>query len=223
MSTHEAIVTGSLDTGEAEISAMASSLVSKTVLGELKAKRVDRQADGDIRYWAVDLAESPLLARLESFATECFRSETHSEPACSFVMVNLVDSARCPNGSGGGWHRDSSRRQFKAFMYLTDVERPEQGAFCCIPGSNSRLFWAGSMVYRLLSSGNRYSDLAIAVLLRLGFRREVILRRAGVPFFLNTSLIHRGLPISEGMRVMATVYIFEDVERMSPEFKTLFQ
>jgi hypothetical protein len=126
-------------------------------------------------------------------------------------MVNYIDAARCPAGSGGGWHRDSSRRQYKAFVYLTDVERESQGAFCFIPGSNSLPLWLVSVTYRMISGGHRYPERVIAALSRAGAARAPVLLKSGVPFFVNTSLIHRGLPISEGRRMMATVYMFEDI------------
>jgi hypothetical protein len=199
------------------------ALVAKVIGRQLLAQKIDRQADGDTRFWAVDETESAILARLTAFGRRAYRDATGDDPVYSFIMINYVDAVTCPDGSGGGWHRDSSRRQYKAFAYLTDVNRPSQGAFCFIPASNSRLFWVVSMAYRLIFGGNRYSDRAIRLLTKMGFSARPVLQSAGVPFFLNTSLIHRGLRITEGHRITATMYIFEDVERMSEDFKVYYQ
>jgi hypothetical protein len=212
------IVGQSLDEAGVEL----QRLVSRTVARELRAHRIDDQADGDVRFWAVDETQSPVLAKLVEFGRREFQRATGSEPLFSFIMINAIDCRRAPNGSGGGWHRDSSRRQYKAFAYLTDVLQPEQGAFCYLAGSNSRSFWLASMVYRLMTGANRYSDRAIHVLTRLGARMTPVLLPAGVPFFVNTSLVHRGLPITTGRRVMATLYISEDLDRMSADFKEFY-
>jgi hypothetical protein len=169
------------------------------------------QADGDIRFWGVDVSQSSVLRRLKDFGENCFAHVTGKPPALSFIMVNHIAAARCLGGSGGGWHRDSTRCQYKAFVYLTDVERESQGAFCFIPASNSFPFWLVSMTYRLASGANRYSERVIEALSRIGVARAPVLLKSGIPFFMNTSLIHRGLPISEGQRMMATVYMFEDI------------
>src|SRR5947209_6886966 len=96
--------------------------------GALRAKRVDN-TNGDVRYWAVDVGQSPVLRRLKDFGEECFSRRLGRPPLFSFVMVNEVDARTCPSGSGGGWHRDALLRQFKAFVYLTNVETLSQGPF----------------------------------------------------------------------------------------------
>ncbi len=192
-----------------------SALVSRVTTRELRAKKVDQQSDGDIRYWGVDPDQSPILRRLYEFGVQQFATQVGHKPKFAFIMVNYIDPVKSPNGSGGGWHRDSFRLQYKAFCYLTNVEREAQGAFSFLPGSNGFLFRAVSAAHRMFTGANRYSDQAMRALTGLGFKRETVLQPAGIPFFLDTSLIHRGLPISESHRIMATVYMFEEA---SPEF-----
>ena len=191
------------DSGELNV------LVDAVLTGKLRAKTVDVQADGDTRYWGVDVSQSIVLQRLKEFGEMLFIKETGEPPASSFVMVNYVDPQKCPTGSGGGWHRDSLRPQYKAFTYLTSVENESQGAFCFIPASNSLPFRLASTAHRLLSGRNRYSDRAINAVIRSGFSRFPLLLKAGVPFFANTSLIHRGLPIRQGHRIAATLYMMK--------------
>lgn len=185
-----------------------SFLVGKVQAGKLAAKKVDVQSDGDTRYWEVDASQIATLRRLKDFAEAHFVEVVGRPPARSFIMVNRIDAGKSPAGSGAGWHRDSFRTQYKAIVYITDVERESQGAFCFVPSSNAPLFRLASALYRVLTGGNRYSDRLMSVLLRAGVSRRVVLSKAGIPFFVNTSMIHRGLPISEGQRIAATVYMF---------------
>jgi len=133
-------------------------------------------------------------------------------------MVNYIDAQTCPRGSGGGWHRDSFGSQYKAFAYLTDVDRASQGAFAFIPSSNSLLARLPALAHRLLSGGNRYLDRTINAAVRVGFTCQPVLLKAGIPFFLDASLIHRGLPIVEGRRIMAAVYMYDNVPREFASF-----
>ncbi len=195
----------SLEKDRGEVASVVAMVLDKTLL----AKRVN-VTEGDVRYWGVDLAQSVVLRRLKSFGEACFQERTGRRPA-SFVMVNYIDAQTCPKGSGGGWHRDSLGSQYKAFAYLTDVEREAQGAFGFIPASNSTLVRLPSLAHRVLSGGNRYRDRTINAILHAGFVCQPVLLKAGIPFFLDTSLIHRGLPIVEGHRIMVALYMYDNV------------
>jgi hypothetical protein len=201
----DALVGDSLERAPGEAAALAKLVFS----GQLRSRKVDVVSDGDKRYWGVDPSQSPLLGRLMDFADVNYKKKNGSAPAFKFIMINHVSAQECPTGSGGGWHRDSFGTQYKAFMYLTDVERPSQGAFCYLPGSNAVPLRTVSLVHRLVSGGHRYTDDTIQRLLRRGAKATPVLLPAGTPFFLSTSYIHRGLPITEGDRVMAAVYLFK--------------
>lgn len=199
------VVGESLEKEPGEVSLVVAKVLDRT----LCTKRV-KVTEGDVRYWGVDVAQSVVLQRLKSFGETCFWERTGRRPV-SFAMVNYIDAQTCPNGSGGGWHRDSYGSQYKAFAYLTDVERESQGALGFIRASNSALFRLPSLAHRVLSGGNRYRDRTISAIMRTGFVCQPVLLKAGIPFFLNTSLIHRGLPIAEGHRIMAALYMYDNV------------
>jgi len=55
------------------------------------------------------------------------------------VMANQVIFKKNNPGSGGGWHRDSFKRQFKAILYLNDVSL-KNGPFELIPNSSDLIF-----------------------------------------------------------------------------------
>jgi hypothetical protein len=181
--------------------------------GRLIAQRVDQQSDGDVRYWDVETSQSEVLRRLKEFGEQCFKNRTKEPPRRSFIMINRIDAERCPNGSGGGWHRDSFRRQYKAFTYLTRVESESQGPFCFIPASNSPPFRLISALHRLITGANRYSDLGIRRFVTWWCIPQAVIVNPGIPFFVDSSLIHRGLPISDGERIMAALYILAKDDR----------
>ena len=95
-----------------------SSLVATVLNGTLAAKRVDVGSDGDVRYWDVDISQNPILESLSQFGERCFIERLGKPPAFAYTMVNRIAADTCPDGSGGGWHRDSTRRQYKAFTYF---------------------------------------------------------------------------------------------------------
>src|SRR5256712_8538320 len=199
------VVGDSLEKEPGEVSSVVGQVLDRTLL----AKRVN-VAEGGVRYWGVDLAQSVVLQRLNSCGETSFQERTGRRPV-SFVMVTYIDAQTCPRGSGGGWHRDSYGSQYKAFAYLTDVERESQGALGFTPASNSPLIRLPSLAYRVLSGGNRYRDGTISAIMRIGFVCQPVLLKAGIPFFLNTSLIHQGLPIAEGHRIMAALYMYHNI------------
>jgi hypothetical protein len=183
-------------------------LVAKARADRLRCRNRVQQPDGDTRYWGVSLDESPLLERLDVFGQDLFRKRTGHDAGASLIMINVIDAAKSPTGSGGGWHRDSFTEQYKAFMYLTPVIDTQQGAFCFLPGSNRLGPRALSAAYRVISRGNRYSEPLIDVFVRMGATVQPVLLDAGIPFFVDTSLVHRGMRISRGERIMATQYLF---------------
>jgi hypothetical protein len=194
------------------------ALAAKVRSGTLKAARRVEQSDGDVRYWGVPLSESPALERLQQFADERYRSHMGQPPGVSLIMINHIAANRSPKGSGGEWHRDSYREQYKAFMYVTDVRSEAQGAFCFLPGSNRPHWRAAAVLHRAATGANRYRSRTIERMLRFGVAASPVLLDAGIPFFVNTSLIHRGLPITQGDRIMAAVYLLEDAPDWYKEY-----
>jgi len=65
-----------------------------------------RQADGDVRYWASPLHRARCFSVYRNSASVCFVGQTGARPVLSIIMINVIDAAKSPNGSGGGWHRE---------------------------------------------------------------------------------------------------------------------
>jgi hypothetical protein len=103
--------------------------------------------------------------------------------------------------SGGGWHKDALKPQFKALIYLTDVTLLN-GPFTFIPKSNDPST-KGDL------ATTRFSDEMVDGLCKaLGFSPKVICAPAGTCIIVDTSCLHRGAIIKSGVRYSLTNYYF---------------
>lgn len=112
-------------------------------------------------------------------------------------------------GSGGGWHRDSFLPQFKAICYLTDVSE-NNGPFEYVPASHrlsNKLGFELKASTRRCANSPRYSQDSIDEYCRLmGVESEVFVAKKGTVILCDTSGLHRGRPIMEGIRYAITNY-----------------
>lgn len=121
-----------------------------------------------------------------------------------------IDATVENNGSGDGWHRDAHDFQFKAILYLSDVE-PDGGPFEYISGSQKK--WRAALdttVGDFAAAPNTRYDPALVTRLLSRYRRtpEQFLGRAGTLLLVNTSGIHRGRPLRTGSRFALTNYYY---------------
>ncbi|ASJ74605.1 phytanoyl-CoA dioxygenase family protein [Granulosicoccus antarcticus] len=163
---------------------------------------------GNIKIWT-DTSESdvrvfhaekkiPVFQKLyESLKAEYVES-FGSEPDYSFLLVNRVVPKQGGLGSGGGWHRDSWFNQCKVFAFLSDVGE-SNGPLEYIPGSNS-LLRKGCDILKYRRS--------LRVAAGANIEGVPVLLKAGQGFSMDTTVIHRGRPILEGVRYAATLYAF---------------
>lgn len=143
------------------------------------------------------------------------------------AMLNEVkpvdrSSLRHDSGSGGGYHCDSFKsKQIKVFVYLTDVDCVEDGAFEVTRKIWTRLFkFINIVTLNLLNNSgshiNRFDYLP-----RLWFVDAIfspMLGPAGTLFVADTTLIHRGRPNLTKPRLMLTFYIGLVHENMASKF-----
>jgi hypothetical protein len=112
-------------------------------------------------------------------------------------------------GSGEGWHRDAFLRQFKAILYLSDVG-PKNGPFQFVkdsyqPGQVLRDIWKGGLRYMQY----RLSELEVDRIIEGSPERlSTYTAKAGTLILVDTSSIHRGMPIQTGTRYALTNYYF---------------
>ena len=124
------------------------------------------------------------------------------------TLINkLVHEEGKVKNSGAGWHRDNHDCQFKTIMYLTDV-KSENGPFTWITNSSKRHI--GYPEPRTKSYNTRFHDKTIEKILNENKDCEKIevCGSAGDIILANTTYIHRGKVIEEGIRKAMTEYFF---------------
>ncbi len=129
---------------------------------------------------------------------------------CGFTLAGRIKSTGHEYGSGGPWHRDSYFRQFKSLLYLTDVDE-NHGPFQVIHASHKQ---------EKISSDTKSGNLES---MQCDFNQEIVGKilkddpdrlisftaKAGTVVLVDTSVIHRGIPLKDGTRYALTNYFFE--------------
>jgi hypothetical protein len=128
----------------------------------------------------------------------------------ALTMANRVDTDSSSKGSGEGWHKDLSFRQFKAFLYLNDVDE-NSGPFELIAHSHRLKDYigdirSGCLKFRELRITNSQIE---AILARDPSRLRTLTGTAGTLILADTASIHRGRPPEGGMRYALTNYYLE--------------
>lgn len=140
------------------------------------------------------------------------------EPAgVAFTLGASLQAVPGNPGSGGGWHRDSFQRQFKAMLYLTDVG-PDNGPFQILEGSHKLFRTLRDNVILQQKYGNaRLEHKQIEQLLeRTGQSRlHTLGGKAGTLLLFDSSTIHRGSPIKAGARLALTNYFYPSADIVS--------
>jgi hypothetical protein len=144
-------------------------------------------------------------AGLQGIATAYNREDTKT----AFTLAAKMPAAFGNHGSGEGWHRDAFLRQFKAILYLSDVSL-QNGPFQFVRDSHRprqvlRDIWTGGLRYMQY----RLSEPEVARLLNKSPERLITYTaKAGTLILVDTSSIHRGMPIEAGTRYALTNYYY---------------
>jgi hypothetical protein len=113
------------------------------------------------------------------------------------IMANRICHTEGNKGSGGGWHKDSAfSHQVKYIWYLTNVNE-ENGPFQFIKGTN-----------KIKEYGNNRINITRFEDIEANEKVESVLGDAGDLLICDTSCVHRGKPISEGVRYAISLYTF---------------
>ena len=141
-----------------------------------------------------------------------------------FTLAGKIIASGHEYGSGGSWHRDSYFRQFKSLIYLNDVTE-ENGPFQLIQASHDRKnISQDSKIGNLESMQCKFNQETVKKILdEQPDRLKTITGKAGTVILVDTSTIHRGIPLKNGIRYALTNYFFENsqinqhlVEHFSP-------
>ena len=146
-------------------------------------------------------------------------------PTCNgFTLAGKIETTGHEYGSGGSWHRDSYFRQFKSLLYLTDVNE-ENGPFQLIESSHdTKNITNDSKIGNLEPMQCQFNQETAQKIIDLEpHRLKTLTAKAGTVVLVDTSVIHRGVPLKNGKRYALTNYFFEKsqinshlVEHFSP-------
>jgi Phytanoyl-CoA dioxygenase (PhyH) len=136
----------------------------------------------------------------------------------AFTLANKVEPHGASKGSGEGWHKDSSFRQFKAFLYLNDVDE-WNGPLQVIERSHTLGgYVAGMRAADLPFRHLRINDGQVErILTRDPGRLKTLTGTAGTLIVADTASIHRGCPPLSGQRYALTNYYVEP-RQLTPEY-----
>lgn len=155
-----------------------------------------------------------LSSKINSFSSNSYLRKiasayNHTQSYNAFSLAAKLPYMPNNKGSGGGWHRDSCIMQFKALLYLSDVTE-KNGPFQIIARSNNlkaKLF--DNMRTNQPYMGYRYTDNQVEEIIARDPNRLIsFCEPAGTLILVDTSCIHRGKPIEEGIRYSLFNYYY---------------
>ena len=134
------------------------------------------------------------------------------------ILINRVTGdPHATEGSGGGYHCDSFLAfQCKLFLYLSDVEFKENGAFEYLRSPYNFIFKAIKLpTYFLFEAWSKKTAINRFDFMKF-FSRHILeyffiplTGRAGLAWVADTRVVHRGRPNqSKASRYMLTVYFY---------------
>lgn len=141
-----------------------------------------------------------------SFINGVCKQYIGTHPTMKKTMINrVVFSEHEVRNSGAGWHRDNHDLQFKAIMYLTDVDETK-GNFRWITNSHKKHI--GFPTPRTTSYNTRFADDVVEDVLKNHSDCKIIdiIGKRGTMIIANTSYVHRGNIIQSGERKAITQY-----------------
>ena len=130
-----------------------------------------------------------------------------------FTLAGKIEATGHKFGSGGEWHRDSYFRQFKSLLYLTDVDL-DNGPFQVIHRSHqSKQISIDTKNADLESMQCSFNQGIVEKILdESPDRLKTLTGKAGTLVLVDTSIIHRGIPLKTGQRYALTNYFFENAQ-----------
>ncbi len=171
---------------------------------------VNPNAKADQRIYGANNASALIASFSDDPELLALASAYNHKPTCTaFTLAARMPSSSGNLGSGEGWHRDAFLRQFKAIMYLSDVG-PENGPFQLLEHSqrpeqiikDMKRADLGYMQYRI-------EEPQVARLVgQEPDRLRTFTAKAGTLILVDTSTLHRGMPIQAGTRYALTNYYF---------------
>ena len=182
------------------------------MIKDSKVKKWYDESKSDSRVFASHRYSDDILKfHDDSFLQQIGEAYTGNELVNSHTLGAKLCVKESNLGSGGGWHRDSVyQTQYKSIVYLTDV-KINNGPFEYIFGSHKKSTVLNSILENNFSANqNRLNQEQINNFLKSNpsAKTKIMTAKKGTVILVDTSGIHRGIPIQEGTRYALTNYYF---------------
>jgi hypothetical protein len=173
---------------------------------------VNHRGDSDERIFGAEYVDPRIREfKHSALCLETARAFMRNRQQCLFTMANRLQKRdERPARSGGSWHRDRPKSQFKALLYLVDVTK-EMGPFSLLPRSGvTAKGYAGEIRSSAFEfQRTRWADEEIEPFLALARERlQVFVAPAGTLILFDSSQIHSGQPNTSGTRYALTNYYY---------------
>lgn len=126
-----------------------------------------------------------------------------------FTLINRVKKEKSSDnyGSGGSWHKDSSFRQLKAFLYLCDVNQ-NNGPLQLIEGSHKINNYLNHIcLSKIQFRSLRINEGQVSKIIKKNKEKlKTFVGKKGTLIIADTACIHRGKPPQNGKRYVLTNY-----------------
>lgn len=180
----------------------------------LENKKEFVHTDSDLRiFGAEDLSEN--ISKFGNNELFNYLANTYNAtPTCNaFTLAGKIVFSEQEFGSGGSWHRDSIFRQFKSIVYLNDVDE-NNGSFQVVTNSHTpKQIKKDEKSANYESMQSRFNTEEVDILVKQHPERlKTLTGKAGTVILVDTSIIHRGIPLKQGTRYALTNYFFEKTQ-----------
>ena len=189
---------------------------------------------GDFRLFGMDrVYDSAKVFFNETFFLDIINQVSKQKQKPYFILGGKLEYVKnTTQNSGGGWHRDQDKDQFKVMLYLNDVNS-ENGPFLFVKNSKTtdakriRQKQKDSLIVKIKKlvkgyklTNPRYSDSSINNYLKENnLTPTEVTGGAGDIIIFNSSFLHRGKNISDSIRYSLTNYIFPDTLKQEKAIK----
>jgi hypothetical protein len=183
------------------------------------------QKQEDLRvFGAEELSKNIKTFFDDSFLNKLARTYNGVPTCCAFTLAGRIETLGkdAQYGSGGPWHRDSYFRQFKSLIYLNDVDE-NNGPFQLIHQSHETKDHDRKIAELEHMQSSFLQEKVDKIIENDPNRLKTLTGKAGTLVLVDTSIIHRGIPVKNGIRYALTNYFFEKsqinphlVEHFSP-------
>jgi ectoine hydroxylase-related dioxygenase (phytanoyl-CoA dioxygenase family) len=177
----------------------------------LKNKKEFVQHSQDYRIFGAEhLSDNINQFSNQEFITR-FANAYMGVPTCNgFTLAAKLENNEQEFGSGGTWHRDSYFRQFKSIIYLDDVDEGN-GPFQVVANSHkTKQKSIDKKLANFKELDSSFTSKQIDILLnRDPERLHTLTGKAGTVILVDTSILHRGKPLQNGIRYSMFNYYFE--------------